>query len=317
MKRTGVRLAAAIGAFCWASVAGAQSIEVQEIDNPSAESGFYVRASYGHRFDANIDEVDIKGVPGSNNVPGNGDFSTNDVRGEVGGTIKFSESIRWANYLGYGFNNYDSDAINADVNNLTWASLVGWDMDRNWSILFGPVVSAYAQWGADWGKSISAGGVFGTVYHPTRDLSVGLALVTVKRFEDDISLLPVLMTNWNFARDWNLRTGMTEVAARRGIGATVAWSFARDFQLLGGLQFENRRFRQDRGDLIVNDRSLPIFASVQWDIVEGLSLSGELGVAVGGQLKQRDKNDDHTILIADYDAAPILGVRLQYALSGL
>lgn len=285
----------------------AQGVEVSDVESPSETNSFFARTSYAHRFDADID--------------GPSDFATDDVRAELGGTIAFNDRVQWLNFLGYGFTKYDNEFSDANVHSLSLASILGIGIDDHWSILFGPVVGVAAENDADWDDAVSVGGVLGTTYRASADLKVGLALVAVRRMEEGASLLPIPMVDWRFAPDWQLYTGMTEVAARRGVGGYIAWNFVPPCELSVGAQYEHRRFRLDDGgfvnnDYIMEDRSVPVYVRFSVRIIRGLSADILSGVAFGGELKLNDAKD-RFVADASYDPQAILGVRVQYALDGL
>lgn len=305
MRKQIIRIAltvAVLGGPAWA-----QSIEVPEVESPASEGNFFVRGAYGHRFETEFDDFP-------------GEFETNDARGEIGGTAAFDSGIRWMNFLGYGYNNYDSDAVDANVHNLTLASIVDWDLNPCWTMMAGPLASVYAEEGADWGDSMSFGGLLGATYSDNPDLSIGLAVAAMSRIEEGIAITPIPLVRWNFAPAWRLYAGITEVAARKGIGSYVAWAFADSLELAGGVQFEKRRFRlEDKGAFsegIIEDKSIPVYARLSWEMVESLNLDVYAGAAFGGELEINDP-DDHFVGDDKYDAAPLVGARLRYEISGL
>lgn len=287
--------------------AWAQSIDTPGLETPGVEGSLFVRGSYGHRFESDFEDL-------------SGKFETNDARAEVGGTAAFANGVRWANFLSYAYNNYDSDGLDANVNNLSLASIVGWELNPCWQLMAGPIATFYAESGADWGDSAAYGGLVGATYSESDDWSVGLAVAATKRIEEGVGIMPIPMVRWNFAPQWKLFAGVTEVAARRGVGGYVGWSVAEGIELAAGAQFENRRFRLDddglTSDFIVEDKSVPIYARASWEMIQHLNLDVYAGAIVGGQLELNDP-DDHFLGDDSYDATPLVGVRLRYEVAGL
>jgi hypothetical protein len=296
--------------FCTSVLAGsalAQTVDAPEVESPSAKGSLFVRGGYGHRFESDLDDS-------------SGDFQTNDARFDVGGTAVFGSGVRWLNIVGYGYNNYDADQVDADVYNVTAASILAFPVAPSLHLMAGPLLSFYAEEGADWGDAVSYGGLVGATYRHSPELSIGLATAVMARIEEGVGIAPIPMIDWRFAPQWKLYTGITEVAARRGIGGFVAWSIADNVELAAGAQFERRRFRlEDDGataDYIVEDKSVPVYARLSWQMAESFGLDIYGGAAVGGELELNDKQDDH---VGDrkYDPAPIVGARLRLELSGL
>lgn len=303
MRRKSLMCAALAAAILATSNTGALA---QTIDADIPETGvggsFFVRDSYGHRFDTDMDDV-------------RGEFSTHDARIELGGTVDFG-NVRWANAVGYGFTAYDANLVDADVHSLMLASIVDFDVAPQWSMMVGPVVGMNAETDADWEDSLSYGALLGTAYRPSKELTLGFALVAMRRIEEGVGLTPIPMVKWTFAPNWQLYTGLTEVAARRGLGGYVGWSFAECWEAAAGLQFERRRFRLDTADAIGEDKSAPAYVRISWEILEGLKLEAMTGITFGGRFKVNDK-DDHFRAGSDYDPAPFVGVRLGYAIASL
>ncbi len=285
-----------------AGPAWSQAIDAPEVESPSDNSSFFVRGAYGHRFETDLDDS-------------NGEFDTNDARGEIGGTAAFDGGVRWLNLLGYGFNNYGSDVADSNIHNLNFASIVSFEVGESWRMMVGPLVSVYAEEGADWGDAVSYGGLLGAVYRNSPTFSIGLAVAVMRRIEEGIGIAPIPLIDWRFARNWRLHTGVTEVAARRGIGGFVGWTFANHWEVAAGAQFERRRFRlEDKGitsDFIVQDKSAPVYARLSWGMADGLALDLYGGVAVAGKIRVSD-DDDHFVADDKYDPAPLVGVRLRY-----
>lgn len=286
----------------------AQSVEA-DVPDTTGRGALYVRGSYGHRFDA-----DLKDAP-------SGQFSSDDARLELGGSIDFG-SVRWVNAFGYGYGHYDVDLeranvdLKANIHSFMLASLVDIDVAKSCNLMVGPVVTQAAEEHADWGEALSYGALIGSVYRPSKELSVGLSLVAMKRIEEGVGITPIPMVNWRFARRWQLYTGITEVGARRGIGGYVGWSFAKNWEAAVGVQFERRRFRLDAADAIGEDKAAPVYARISWEIIRGLTLDATAGAAFAGRVKINDSKD-HFKAGSEYDPAPVVGVRLRYAVSGI
>lgn len=318
MRRT-IAAAAVFGSLLVGAQAWAQTVEVSEVESPEHSDNLFARLSYGHRYDAEM-QGGIKN-----------DLATDDVRTEVGGTVVFNERLRWFNFLGYGYTNYDNELEDSQISSLSLASILGFGLDDpGWTILAGPVLNFSADKGADWGDAVSAGAALGATYKHSPELELGLAVIAASRIEEGATILPVPLVNWRFHPQWRLYTGMTEVAARRGVGGYLEWNFIEPCDVSIGAQFENRRFRLNNvsnfnqnfpnqvGDngghnYIGEDQSVPVYLRVNVRIIEGLSADILGGVAFGGKMSLSNSHD-HFIDSASYDPQAIIGIRAQYNL---
>lgn len=303
MKRKLAQMAV-VGALLAGSTGASwgQSVEA-DVPDPGSRGGVYARGSYGHRFDSDLKDT------------ANGEFSSDDARLELGGTADFG-SVRWVNAFGYGYAKYDAQVVDADLHSYMLASVFDFDVAKSCHMTVGPVVTMAGENDADWSHAINYGGLIATTYRASKELSVGLAAVAMRRIGGGVSITPVVNVNWQFARNWHLYTGLTEVAARRGIGGNLGWAFAKGWEASVGMQFERRRFRLEDDDAIGEDRAAPVYARLSWEPITGLAFDATAGAAFGGRV-ELDGSGDGDRNASKYDPAPLVGLRVRYALSGL
>lgn len=303
-------VAAVFGVLLLAADVMGQTVEVSGVDSPASSNSIFARIDYGRRNDTDIDGPD--------------QLAADDARGEAGGTFVFKNGVRWLNLLGYGYTHYSSEYINAQVHNLSIASIVGIPLRKSgWTVLVGPTLSFSADEGTNWGDAYSVGGLLGATYTASPDLTVGLAIAASNQIEEGVNILPVPMVNWRFAPQWRLYTGITEVAARRGVGGFVEWNVVGPCDVSVGAQFEHRRFRLDEvaglstpfsregSNYVGEDQSVPLYIRANFRLIDGLSADVLTGAVLGGKMAVSTPHD-HFVSDAKYDAAFLFGVRLQY-----
>jgi hypothetical protein len=127
-------------------------------------------------------------------------------------------------------------------------------------------------------------------------------------------LLPFITANWQFADNWNLRVGFSEVAANGGYGLEVMCNLNEQWKVGGGAQFRQKRFRleDDDGTLtddgVGEDKAASLYGKAVWEpspkcsveILAGISAAGEVRLENGG---------GHKIFEEDYDPSLIIGLR--------
>jgi opacity protein-like surface antigen len=274
---------------------GAAEFEAVDLHTPYAKT--HVIPGFGYRTEADIDD--------------GGSFSEMafSVRGGPGFTL--SEDLHLYALGSYRFTHYDFQDVSDDPDNFhTFRAtpVLRWTMDDAWTIYGGPSIGFSAQEGADFGDSVTYGALAGVSYKVHDALSVGGGLGIFSRIEDDVRIIPFITANWDMSEQFNLRVGFTEVAASGGLGAEVTYDLNDQFVLGGGIQFQEKRYRIEAGDGVLNDKSMPIYAKVGWRMSENMLFEFQAGVAVGGEILLEDDSGNE-ILEEDYDPAAIFGVR--------
>ena len=274
---------------------GAAEFEAVDLHTPYTKT--HVIPGFGYRTEADID--------------GGGAFSEMafSVRGGPG--FSLSEDLHLYALGSYRFTHYDFEDVSEDPDNFhTFRAtpVVRWTMDDAWTIYGGPTIAFSAQEGADFGESVTYGG-FGAFSYKVHDaLSLGAGLGIFSRIEDDARIIPFITAYWDISEQFNLRVGFTEVAASGGLGAELTYELNEQWVLGGGIQFQEKRYRIEAGDGVLNDKSVPIYAKAGWRISENMLFEFQAGIAVGGEILLED-DDGNEIAEEDYDPSAIFGLR--------
>lgn len=294
----------ALGVLCTGTVLAQ---DVGEFDG--LESGFSaksaVTAGLGYRAESDIDD--------------GGKSSLMSLRFAGGTTMTINEKFSLSLLGSYTFNHYDFKDLGGDpwedIHTMRTAPLLHYRIDDQWSVFGGPAIGFSAEDGADLSDSFTGGGIAGFGYRANDRLTVGVALGVFSRLEDDAAILPLPIVNWRFAEDWSLHIGFQEVAANGGVGAKISYNLNEKWQLGGGVQFQQRRFRLDEDgpvpDGVGRDRSASVYLEAKWQATERFALEGLIGIAAGGEYRVEDE-DGHKLGDTDYDPAALIGVRGVY-----
>lgn len=300
IKRSIVSLACA-GSLAPAVPALAQgAAEFEAADLQSPVTATRVIPGFGYRSDGDID--------------GGGEFSEVAFSIRGGPSFAFSENIRMVAWASYRFSHYDFSGFDPWENIHTFRAtpIVNYAMNEQWSFYGGPTFGISGEEGADFGHSFTAGALAGVSYKVHDRLSVGGGLGFFSQIEDDARLVPFITANWQFLDQWNLRVGFSEVAASGGLGAEVSYDINPHWKVGTGFQFQQKRFLLDEDgpvpDGVGQDKSVPIYAKVGWQVTEKTLVELLVGVAVGGEVLLEDENE-REIAEEDYDPSALIGLR--------
>ena len=293
-----------------ASLASALPLVAQDLgsyegiqQNPGVESKFRVGAGFGYRTDADIDDH-------------NGDF--NELRFSVTGlgSIKIDDKWTVNPIVSYRYSDYDFSKANLwdDIHTVRATPLVQYQLDEKWTLFGGPSVGFSAESDADISTSFTYGLIAGVRYKINPTLSVGGGFGVFTQIEDDPSILPLLLVNWQISDALGLQAGFSEVAGAGGLGVEMDYKLNDRWSVGGGLQYQKKRFRLSNEnnapvkDGVGQDTSVPLYAKVAWQASKDFSLEFVGGFSLGGNLRVED-DDGHKIDEQDYDPSALLGVR--------
>jgi hypothetical protein len=131
------------------------------------------------------------------------------------------------------------------------------------------------------------------------------------QIEDDAQPIAFPVINWKFADAWMVRTGVSNLGAQNGVGAEIGWQATPKVELVGGVQFQRRRFRLNGNSQVAQDTRIPIYGKLSFATSSQGKLDLFAGLAAGGELRLENKNGKK-IREKDYDTTPMLGVQFNY-----
>jgi hypothetical protein len=262
----------------------------------------YVRGGYVHQFDTDLEN--------------GGDFSINRLFIQGGLSYSMGPRRRISFAVGGGRDEYNfSDDVGLAgqpwdrIDQLRFSAPVTWAFDERWTLFAIPSLRFYGESGASLSDSATGGALAGFSYRVSDRLTIGPGIGVLSRLEDNVSVFPILIVDWNITDRLSLETG-------RGLGATQgpglnlnyrfsdAWSFG-----LGG-RYESLRFRlDDKGlapDGVGEDRSIPLYLSATFSRGRDLRISAMAGAEFNGELRVDDANG-RGVARDDYETAPFLG----------
>ncbi len=284
----------------------AASLEGIETSPPLGQ--YRLSVGGGYRTEADLDKGDGKVGEGAFRVVGAGLFNIND-RFKLAPIVSYQFSdYTFSDLFAPGGRKMDDTAVH--IGRAT--ALLQYKFDDQWTIYGGPSGSFAFQDGADFGDSLSGGGLAGFNYRFNDRLDVGAGFGIFSKLNDSPFLLPFITANWQFADPWSLRVGFQEVAGNGGFGGEVTYDFKNNWMVGAGVQVEQKRFRlKDNGPEpggVAQDRNVPIYAKVTWQAHEKVAVELIGGVVVGGNIRLED-NGGHRWGDIDYDPSAVIGLR--------
>lgn len=303
--RGAVRLVLVLGLLWPCEAARAQDAEEILDEDRMPEATLMGEAGYSYQGEADID--------------GGGDLTVNRFDAFVLGRTALLDELRWTNGLYFGLSDYDfgggtsSNEPWGTILTLRLVSTLSYKLDERWGVSVGGVFIASPESGADWGDSISGGGVFTVDFRPAKKFFISLGAAVITEIEDDVTVAPAINMIWVPYHDWTVRVGAVPASGGSAAGAEVAYQIIEPLDLGLGLLYNQRRFRLDDSgiapDGVGEDNNLPLRLRLGWTITPNIAAHVFGGVALGGEVQLDDRNGNR-IAKSDYDPAPYVGLRL-------
>ncbi|MEJ2056276.1 MAG: DUF6268 family outer membrane beta-barrel protein [Desulfofustis sp.] len=273
---------------------------------PAAGWTSFARGGAVYQFDAELD---------------NGtEFSSSRFNIEAGSGYSWTRRNSVALALSYSLDDYSfsnnsagqTNGVNPwdDIHSLSLSLPVRWGVSERWSSFFVPSVRSSGESGAEFSDTISGGLLGGFAYRFSDSLTIGPGLGIISQLEDDATIFPILIVDWQITDKLSLETGRG-LAATLGPGLTLNYQLNPKWNLAIGGRYEKLRFRLDTNaetaDGIGEDRSFPLFASATHRFTPKIAASLVGGLELDGELRQEDK-DGNEIGSESYDPAAFLGL---------
>lgn len=294
-----------------ADAAEAQSDRLERIGGrPVDRWSLELRGNSEYLFDTDID--------------GGGNFDL--VRVGLSQDTTFVPDEKWRFTLGtsYSFNKFDFSGTNGfggldpwdDINVLNLSLRINYAINERWGLFAIPLLGFSGESGAQFGDSVSGGGIAGFTYSLGRKLIIGLGGIVRSRIEDDVIGFPIAYLRWEITERLTLSTLASGVRTEIGPEAGINYDFGGGFSagLSGGYEFSRFRLDSDGpfpggvGDV----KGMPIWGRISYDAHSSLTFSGYGGFIFIGRLELENSRGKR-IEKDDFDPAPFIGggVRLR------
>ncbi|MGH0030516.1 MAG: hypothetical protein ACQGVC_12045 [Myxococcota bacterium] len=234
-----------------------------------------------------------------------------DVSGEVADDVRLGFDADYT-VIGYDFDDIATGEPWETVHVVRLTPTFEISVTDEWSIVTGPFIEFSGEDDADFGDTISGGGLFGVGYRMSDDLSLGLGLVVRSEIEDDVYVQPWVRASWDATDDLNVSLG---TGSRRGGQLRVGYTFLDDFEAAFSGGFRRERFRLDDSgptrDGVGQEEAIVGSLNLVWNFFENASAEVYVGLTADGEFRLENSRG-HKIIDSDYDDAAMGGFRFRY-----
>jgi opacity protein-like surface antigen len=281
----------------------------QARDDDSRRARFVFSAGGEYQFDSSIDTA--------------GDFSVFRANTGLGVSVPIADQLSVAFGTSFGYARYDFDSAAVFGGEEPWehiftgqvTAIADYAMDDTWSMFGGGIVGMSGEDGADFGDSITGGGLIGAGYRHSDKLSFRLGASVMSQIEDDAVLMPVILVDWRLDEHWRLRLGSLDTASGDLVGAGLSYAMTEQLSVGGRLSWTRQRFRLDDSGFapsgVGQDDRFKGSLVINWRATDHIDLGLLGGMAFGGELRIEDENGDR-LFKEDYDPAAFVGARLTW-----
>src|SRR5215470_10300106 len=221
---------------------------------------------------------------GNADIDGGGHFQVYRYDLGAAGRIDLAEHLHWGNSFFFGANDYDFDGGGFSrgrpwntILNMRMGTKLIYDINQQWGIAAGGVFIFSPETGANWGDSITGGGLLEAQYRHSQTLFASLGVAIITQIEDEATATPSVGVNWLPAEDWTVRVGSVPASGGAAAGGEVAYRPIDPLVLGFGIVYQQRRFRLDSSRPARNgvgeDNSMPVRVRLGWNITQNISLN--------------------------------------------
>jgi len=241
-----------------------------------------------------------------------GEFAVTRSRLQNGGNLLASRRLiaNWDLEIGMTHYDFDSSADERwdDIYQVGVNLSLIHPLNRHWSLLLIPGVSATGETDADVEKSLSYGMVAALNWRAMDGLRLGVGGALYQNL-DELQGFPVLMIDWQLTPRWRLanplRSGVTGPA-----GLELSWQAAKNWTLGTGSTWRSLRFRLDAKGTspggVGEEDAVPVWLRLTRQFAR-TQLTLYAGATLDGSLSSEDRHE-HEVSHSDYDETPFLAL---------
>lgn len=160
-------------------------------------------------------------------------------------------------------------------------------LNDQWIGFIGGDINSSAEWGADFGDSLTYGGMIGATYLVNESFSIGAALSVRSRLEEDVRVIPVPVFDWKIDQQWRLGTSA-------GRSLRLSYAPSSTWMVFADLGYESSEYRLDEDGAspegVFRDTRVPVSSGVAYLPTERVTISLIGGVNVYREFILDDRN---------------------------
>lgn len=221
---------------------------------------------------------------------------------------------------GYDFSGFDSVVAGAEddpfdeFHEQSISLSVIYQIDDRWVFFAAPGINAGYEGGADFGESITYGGIAAVGYQVTDSLRIGGGVAISSELEDDVQVLPVISIDWQIDDKWRLTNDDRLRFINEQIGLNLLYAHSDSVSALIGFGYRSREYRLSDDntasvDGILSDDRFVLSGGLQWNFGRTGSLRVGGGVVLDQEFELDDSSGDE---VSDIETDPtgFLGARV-------
>jgi hypothetical protein len=218
----------------------------------------------------------------------------------------------------YGYDDYHFNSAAGDpwseVNSVNVSLPVRWSLTDSWGLLAIPMVRSARENGADLSDSMTGGFIGGAMYRFGDYLTLGPGFGVIKQLEDDTSIFPILLVQWNITKSLKVETGRG-IGASQGPGLSLNWQATDHWNLALGVRYERLRFRLAPSvlttDFVGEEAGLPLYLGATYGVSKTSEISIYTGMRMAGTYSLED-SQGNPFTESDVENATFAGIAWKY-----
>lgn len=188
-----------------------------------------------------------------------------------------------------------------------------YQLDDSWTLFLAPGINAAYESGADFGDSVTFGGIAAVGHQINKDLRIGGGVAISSELEDNTEVLPIISIDWQISERWRLTNDDRLRFINEQIGLNLIYAHDDTFSVLIGTGYRSREYRltsdntaSDAG--ILEDTRFVVGAGVQWNFGRSGSLRLGGGVFVDQEFRVESSSGNE---LSEFESDPTgyIGVR--------
>ena len=275
---------------------------------PDFDLQFTAGARFEHQFKSEIDD--------------GGSMTVSRFNAGLGVGAPITDRLSINGLLRYEYDHYrfrgSSGAFGGDqpwrnVHTVSFGAVLNADLTNDWRVFGGPIFQFSGESGARATDSFIGGGIIGTSFDFSDDLTIGGGVGIVSQIEDSVRVFPVIVLNWQITEELRLSSQSARSASDFG-GLELIYQFHPQWEVAFGGAYRFRRFRLDSSDTdasrgVGQDSYLPLWGRITYNFAPQASVTAFGGASLNGRLDLEDR-DGNRLAREDYDNASFVGVAL-------
>ena len=257
-------------------------------------------------------------------VDDGGSFTRAVVETRVSAPLFIGEDSLVALSVSYQFESFNFNGFLDDPwgdLNRTDISLVGkQDFASGWSWIAAAFIGADNENDADFDDSLTGGGALLAYYEFNDRLTLGLGLRVKSNLDDNLSILPFPIIDWEFAENWSVTTVPPD-GFSVGPGVSLQWDAREDLTLALAFQYQSDETRladnapagfEERIDGLGEFRQGRAALVAAYEFSENLNFTAHVGLTLAGEIEISDDQGDK-LEESDFDTSLVFGFEGSYS----